>query len=119
MIAPVPVHCFSIIFSTLYNTFPHNQIKEKFLDLIEGVYNKVYKNEGTLYLTACNDTIALFTSTYHRGYKLWSCHNVYDALSDLLDNTYIRFGNKLYTVRQIVGNLIYIKAYWNQNLMVI
>ena len=30
-----------------------------------------------------------------------SCQNVCDALSYLLDNIYIRFGNKLY--RQIVG----------------
>ena len=42
-----------------------------------------------------------FTSTDHRGYKLWSCQSVCDALSYLLDNIYIRFGNKLY--RQIVG----------------
>ena len=43
----------------------------------------------------------MFTSTDHRGYKVWSCQNVCDALSYLLDNIYIRFGNKLY--RQIVG----------------
>ena len=43
-----------------------------------------------------------FTSTEHyRGYHLWSCQNVCDALSFLLDNIYIRFGTKLY--RQIVG----------------
>ena len=42
-----------------------------------------------------------FTSTDHRGYKLWSCQNVCDALSNLLNNIYIRSGNKLYT--QIVG----------------
>ena len=53
-----------------------------------------------LYL-ACNDKKAFFTSTDHRGYKLWSCQNVCDALSYLLDNFYIRFGKKLY--RQIVG----------------
>ena len=33
-------------------------------------------------------------------YKLWSCQNVCDALTYLLDNIYFRFGNKLY--RQIV-----------------
>ena len=27
---------------------------------------------------------------------LWSCQNVYEALSYLLDNIYIRFGTKLY-----------------------
>ena len=43
----------------------------------------------------------VFTSADHyRGYHLWSCQNVCDALSFLLDNIYIRFGTKLY--RQIV-----------------
>ena len=41
-------------------------------------------------------TKAFFTSTDHRGYKLWSCQNVCDALTYLLDNIYIRFGNTLY-----------------------
>ena len=68
--------------------------------MIERAFKKIFKNEGTLYL-ACNDKKAFFTSTDHRGYKLWSCQNVYDALSYLLDNIYIRLGNKLY--RQIFG----------------
>ena len=52
--------------------------------------------------SACNDKKAFFTSADHyRGYHLWSCQNVCDALSFLLDNIYIRFGTKLY--RQIVG----------------
>ena len=60
-----------------------------------------YKTDGKLYL-ACNDRKAFFTSKDHyRGYHLWSCQNVCDALSFLLDNIYIRFGTKLY--RQIVG----------------
>ena len=51
---------------------------------------------------ACNDKKAFFTSKdYYKGYQLWSCQNVCDALSFLLDNIYIRFGTKLY--RQIVG----------------
>ena len=36
-----------------------------------------------------------------RGYTLWSCQNVCDALSYLLDTIYIKFGNKLY--RQFFG----------------
>ena len=40
--------------------------------------------------------------TYYRGYHLWSRQNVFDALSFLLDNIYIRFGAKIY--RQIVSN---------------
>ena len=56
----------------------------------------------TLLYLACNDKKAFFTSADHyRGYHLWSCQNVCDALSFLLDNIYIRFGTKLY--RQIVG----------------
>ena len=60
-----------------------------------------YIKEGKLYL-ACNDKKAFFTSKDHyKGYQHWSCQNVCDALSFLLDNIYIRFGTKLY--RQIVG----------------
>ena len=85
-------------FSTLYTTLPHNHIREKLLDLIERTF---YKKEGELYL-ACNDKNAFFTSKdHHKGYQLWSCQNVCDALSFLLDNIYIRFGTNLY--RQIVG----------------
>ena len=70
------------------------------VDLIERAFKKFYINEGSLHL-ACNDRKACFTSTDHRGYTLWSSQNVCDALSYLLDNIYIRFGNKLY--RHIVG----------------
>ena len=66
--------------------------------MIEGTF---YKKEGKLYF-ACNDKKAFLTSADHyRGYHLWSCQNVCDALSFRLDNIYIRFGTKLY--RQIVG----------------
>ena len=62
-------------FSTVYTTLPHNLIEEKLLDLIERAFKQFYINEGTLYL-AFNDKKACFTSTDHRGYKLWSCQNV-------------------------------------------
>ena len=45
--------------------------------------------------------IARFSKDHYKGYQLWSCQNVCDALSFLLENIYIRFGTKLY--RQIVG----------------
>ena len=87
-------------FSTLYTTLPHNLIKEKLLDLIEWTFKRALKNYGSLYL-ACNDRKAFFTSSDQSRYTIWSCQNVCDALSYLLDNIYIRFGTKLY--RQIVG----------------
>ena len=82
-------------FSTLYTALPHNL---KRLDFIERTF---YKKEGKLYPT-CNDKKAFFTSAdYYRVYHLWSCQNICDALSFLLDNINIKFGTKLY--RQIVG----------------
>ena len=50
---------------------------------------------------ASNDRKAFFTSSDQSRYTLWTCQNVCDALSYLLDNIYIRFGTKLY--RRIVG----------------
>ena len=69
-------------YSTLYTTLPHNLIKEKHLYLIGRAFKKIFKNERTLYLV-CNDNKAYFTSIDHKGYKLWSCQNVSDALSYL------------------------------------
>ena len=57
------------------------------------------KNNGSLYL-ARNDRNAFFTSSDQSRYTLWSCQNVCDALSYLLNNIYSRFGTNLY--RQIV-----------------
>ena len=83
-------------FPTLYNTLPHNLIKDKLVDLIE----RTFQREGSLYI-ACNDRNAFFTSDAVRNYNLWSCQKVCEALTFLLDNIYIRFGSKLY--RQIIG----------------
>ena len=68
-------------FSTLYTTLPHNLIKDKLIDLIEGTFQR----EGSSYL-ACNDRNALFTSEKPKKYHAWSCQNVCDALTFLLDN---------------------------------
>ena len=73
-------------FSTLYTTMPHNLIKEKLINLIEWTF----KREGSPYI-ACNERQAFFTSGDTKGYKLWSCQNVCEALIYLLDNIYIRF----------------------------
>ena len=42
-----------------------------------------------------------FTSEVHTNYTLCTCQKVYEALTFLLDNIYVRFGTKLF--RQIVG----------------
>ena len=63
------------------------------MDLQKGI-----KNYGSFYL-ACNGIKAFFPSSDQSRYTLWSCQNVCDALSYLLDNIYIRFRTKFY--RQI------------------
>ena len=83
-------------FSTLYTTLPHNLIKDKLIDLIESTFQR----EGSPYF-ACSDRNAFFTSEKPKKYHAWSCQNVCDALTFLLDNIFIRFGTKLY--RQVVG----------------
>ena len=83
-------------FSTLYTTLLHNLIKDKLIDLIE----RTFQREGSPYL-ACSDRNAFFTSKNLKKYNAWSCHNVCDALTFLLNNMFIQFGTKLY--RQVVG----------------
>ena len=83
-------------FSTLYTTLPHNLIKDKLINLIERTFNREYSP----YL-ACNDRNTCFTSENPKKDHTWSCQNVCDALTFLLDNIFIRVGTKLY--RQIVG----------------
>ena len=83
-------------FSTLYTTLPHHLIKDKLIDLI----NQTFIRENTHYL-ACNEKCAFFTSDVYNNHNLWSCQKVCDTLVYLLDNTFIRFGTKLY--RQTIG----------------
>ena len=59
-----------------------------------------FQREGSPYL-ACSDRNAFFTSEKPKKYHAWSCQNVCDVLTFLLDNIFIRFGTKLY--RQVVG----------------
>ena len=55
--------------------------------------------KGSPYL-ACNDRNAFFTSKKPKIYHAWSCQNVFDALTFLLDHIFIRFGTELH--RQVV-----------------
>ena len=72
-------------FSTLYTTLPHNLIKDKLIE-------RAFQREGSPSL-ACNDRNAFLNA--------WSCQNVCDALTFLLDSIFIQFGTKLY--RQVVS----------------
>ena len=67
--------------STIFWDNPRNFIKEKLKDLIEWSFRR----EGSPYL-ACNERSAFFTSEHRNRYKLWSCQNMCEALTYLLDN---------------------------------
>ena len=58
-------------------------------------------HSSNLKVTFCNERNAFFTSEHQNRYKLLSFQNMYEALTYLLDNIFIRFGTKLY--RQIIG----------------
>ena len=64
------------------------------------LFKKNFNREGSPYL-ACNDINAFLLRKKNKKYHAWSCQNVCDALTFLLDNIYIGFGTKLY--RQVVG----------------
>ena len=76
-----------------YNFLPFTLL---YLIITERTFNR----EGSPYL-AWNDRNAIFTSEKPKKYQAWSCQNVCDALTFLLDNIFVRFGTKLY--RQVVG----------------
>ena len=86
-------------FSTHFTTLPNNLIKDNHIDLIE----RIFQREGSPYL-ACNDRNAFFTLEKSKTYHAWSCQNVCEALTSLLDNIFIWFCSKLY--RHVVGILM-------------
>ena len=77
-------------FSNLYTTLPHNLIKDRLIDLVEGAFQR----EGSPCL-ACGGGGAFFASEGPGGYHAWSCRGVCDALTFLLDSVFVRFGTGL------------------------
>ena len=83
-------------FSTLYTTLPHHLIKDKLINLIE----KTFARETKVFI-ACNAERAFFTNVEVDRYTLWTCLDICEALTFLLDNIFVRFGDTIY--RQVVG----------------
>ena len=83
-------------FSTLYTTLPHHLIKTKLTELIQ----KTFARETCAFL-ACNHCKVFFTNAYLDEFTMWTCHDVCESLAFLLDNIFVRFGDKIY--RQVVG----------------
>ena len=83
-------------FSTLYTTLPHDLIKDKLTKLIQ----KTFAREKRSFL-ACNAELAYFTDEQVKRYTMWTCSEVCEALTFLLDNIFVRYGNAIY--RQVIG----------------
>ena len=83
-------------FSTLYTSLPHDLIKIKLTHLIQ----KTFAREKRLYL-ACNTEQAFFTYEQFNRYTMWTCLDVCEALTFLLDNIFVRYGNTIH--RQVIG----------------
>ena len=83
-------------FYTLYTTLPHNLIKDKLIDLLK----EPFREKALLTLHVMTEMHFLLQKNLKK-YHAWSCQNVCDALTFLLDSIFIRFGTKLY--RQVVG----------------
>ena len=83
-------------FSTLYTSLPHDLIKSKLLSLIKWCF----KRELTTYLCT-SDTTGFYSNKEYDSYKTWTCIELCDALTFLIDNIYVQFNGKVY--RQVIG----------------
>ena len=79
-------------FSILCTIFAHNLIKDKLIDLIESeesfLSGRFFQRKSSPY-SACNDINAFFTLENPKIYHAWSCQNVCETLTFLLDNIFI------------------------------
>ena len=69
------MYCFVLVIQVSARVFPRKD------------YGNFCQVKDFLPYVACNDKKAFFISADHyRGFNLWSCQNVCDALSFFLDN---------------------------------
>ncbi|KAK3090026.1 hypothetical protein FSP39_008627 [Pinctada imbricata] len=80
----------------MYTTLPHDKINDQLSKLIKWCYIR----EGKIYICT-SESKGFFSATEYKSYKSWTCSDLCSALSFLLDNIYVRFGENLY--KQVVG----------------
>ena len=83
------VHIFlsKYIFSTFYTTLPHKRIKDKLIE--DTLLN------STIPLTRLvMQNMPFFTSEDQKRFTLWSCVNVSDDFTFLLDKCYVKCSTK-------------------------
>ena len=86
----------SHVSSTLYTSLPHDLIKAKVLSLVNWCFNR----ESKTYL--CTSAKAgFFSNKKYDSYKCWSCAELCEAFTFLMENIYVQFDGMVY--QQIVG----------------
>ena len=86
----------SFDFSTLYTSLPHDLIKTKVLSLVNWCFNR----ESKTYLCT-SDKAGFFSNKKYDSYKCWSCAELCEAFTFLMENIYVPFDCMIY--QQIVG----------------
>ena len=86
----------SFDFSTLYTSLPHDLIKAKVLSLVTWCFNR----ESKTYLCT-SDKAGFFSNKKYDSYKCWTCAELCEAFTFLMENIYVQFEGMVY--QQIVG----------------
>ena len=89
-------HVSSFDFSTVYTSLPHDLIKAKVLSLV----NWCFTRESKTYLCT-SDKAGFFNNKKYDSYKCWSCAELWEAFTFLMENIYVQFDGMVY--QQIVG----------------
>ena len=81
----------SFDFSTLYTSLPHDLIKAKVLSLVNWCFNR----ESQSYL--CTSLKAgFFSNKKYDSYRCWSCAELCEAFTFLMENIYVQFDGMVY-----------------------
>ena len=86
----------SFDFSTLYTSLPHDLIKAKVLSLVNWCFNRESKSYLCTSLKA-----GFFSNKKYDSYRCWSCAELCEAFTFLMENIYVQFDGMVY--QQIVG----------------
>ena len=86
----------SFDFSILYTSLPHDLIKAKVLSLVNWCFNRELKSYLCTSLKA-----GFFSNKKYDSYRCWSCAELCEAFTFLMENIYVQFDDMVY--QQIVG----------------
>ena len=89
-------HMQTFDFSTLYPALPQSEIKKQF----SKIFNKVFKREGKQFINVGYKG-AYFSSKQNNRGNSFRLNDMIEILEFILDNIFVKFGNKIY--KQVIG----------------